>query len=109
MKTAFFGFVLALAPLSAFASTADCGVPTATSVRNTFSTSALASIAEKGGVVRVFSSTRYYSTSNLSTISKAAATGTKGGKLVLCVDDDYYSSGNLSTIAGAGGEVVILN
>lgn len=109
MKTAFFGFVLALAPLTAFAGVSDCGVPTAASVRNTYSTGSLSTLAENGGLVRVFSSTRYYSTSNLSNIAKAAVSGAKGGKLILCVDDDYYSSGNLSTIATAGGEVVFLN
>lgn len=109
MKHAFLGFVLSVLPLSAFAGPTDCAGTAAPLVKNQFSTTALSTLVANGGVVRVFSSTRYYSTSNLSTIAKAGVTGAKRGRLILCVDDDYYSGGNLTTIAVAGGEVVVLN
>jgi hypothetical protein len=104
-------FLLALisAPLTAFASAADCAGGPAPLVKNQYSTSSLANLTANGGTVRVFSSTRYYSTSGLSSIAKSAVAGAKGGKLILCVDDDYYSGSSLGTIAASGGEVVILN
>jgi hypothetical protein len=109
MKRLILGLALAAAPLTAFAGAADCVGAPAPLVKNQFSSSSLANLTQKGGTVRVFSSTRNYSTSSLSTIAKAGVDGGKGGKLILCVDDDYYSSSNLGTIAAAGAEVVLLN
>lgn len=109
MKQVLLAIGLVVAPVVATAGAADCGVPTAGSVKNYYSSAALSQIAANGGTVRVFSSGQYYSSTALMNIAGSARGGNKGGKLVLCVDDTYYSISALNLIADAGAEVVILN